>query len=151
MYVVLDHTNHIFSESFSSGDGKDKDTDNKLAKLRRHASRVHFASNNFGPIHFVFILVHTSTSFSCIHQLDFFSGCHVGHHICHHVSHHISHLVHLHVSYHVHLHVGCHVSHRGGHRNVVSTLCEASETVTEWKSETLTFFLPMDGRTDGLE
>ena len=53
MYVVLDHTNHIFSESFSSGDGKDKDTDNKLAKLRRHASRVHFASNNFGPIHFV--------------------------------------------------------------------------------------------------
>ena len=26
---------------------------NKLAKLRRHASRVHFASNSFGPIHFV--------------------------------------------------------------------------------------------------
>ena len=27
---------------------------NKLAKLRRHASQVHFASNSFGPIHFVF-------------------------------------------------------------------------------------------------
>ena len=130
MYVVLDHTNHIFSESFSSGDGKDKDTDNKLAKLRRHASRVHFASNSFGPIHFVFILVHTSTSFSCIHQLDFFSGCHVGHHVGHYVSHHISHLVHLHV----------------GHRNVVSTLCEASEKATEWKSETMAYFLHMDGR-----
>ena len=23
----------------------------KLAKLRRHANRVHFASNSFGPIH----------------------------------------------------------------------------------------------------
>ena len=29
---------------------KEKD---KLAKLRRHASRVHFASNSFGPMHFV--------------------------------------------------------------------------------------------------
>ena len=26
---------------------------NKLAKLRRHASRVFFASNSFGPIHFI--------------------------------------------------------------------------------------------------
>ena len=26
---------------------------NKLAKLRRHTSRVHFASNSFGPIHTV--------------------------------------------------------------------------------------------------
>ena len=25
MYVVLDHTNHIFSESFSSGDDNDRD------------------------------------------------------------------------------------------------------------------------------
>ena len=29
---------------------KEKD---KLAKLRRHASRVHFASNSFGPMHLV--------------------------------------------------------------------------------------------------
>ena len=27
--------------------------ENKLAKLRRHASRIHFASSSFGPIHFV--------------------------------------------------------------------------------------------------
>ena len=40
---------------------------NELASNRRHASRVHFASNSFGPIHCVF---DTSTSFSCIHQLD---------------------------------------------------------------------------------
>ena len=26
---------------------------NKFAKLRRHSSRVHFAPNSFGPIHFV--------------------------------------------------------------------------------------------------
>ena len=55
---------------------------NKLAKLRRHASRVHFVSNRFGPIHFVF--VHTSTSFLCIHQLVlFFVSCHVSHHVGH--------------------------------------------------------------------
>ena len=37
---------------------------------RRHASRVHFVSNSFGPMHFVF--VQTSTSFSCIHQIHLF-------------------------------------------------------------------------------
>ena len=37
--------------------------------------------------------------------------------------------------YHVHLHVGNHVSYHVGHRNVVATLCEVSETLTEWKSE----------------
>ena len=42
----------------------------------------------------------------------------------------------------MHLHVGRHVSHHGGHRNVVSTLCEVS--LTERKSESV-----MDGRTDG--
>ena len=36
-------------------------------------------------------------------------------------------------------HVGRHVSHHVGHRNVVSTLCEVSETLTEWKSKTITY------------
>ena len=35
------------------------------------------------------------------------------------------------VGYHVHLHVGNH--------NVVSTLCEGSERLTEWKSESMTY------------
>ena len=39
----------------------------------------------------------------------------------------------------MHLHVGRHVSHHVGHRNVVSTLCEVSETLTEWKSEIITY------------
>ena len=41
--------------------------------------------------------------------------------VCHHVGHH------------VHLHV----SHHGGHRNVVSMLCEVSKTMTEWKPKVL--------------
>ena len=45
--------------------------------------------------------------------------------------------------HHVHLHVGNHVSYHVGHRNVVATLCEVSETLTEWKSESITY-----GRTD---
>ena len=56
---------------------------NKLAKLRRHASRVHFASNNFGPIHLV--LEHFR-----LYTLGF---------------EHVSHLVHLHVGQHARLHV----------------------------------------------
>ena len=67
------------------------------------------------------------TLFSCIHQLRFF--------VCHNVCHLVGHLVHLHVGHHVHRHVG----HHGGHRNVVSTLYEVSETLTEWKSESVTF------------
>ena len=47
----------------------------------------------------------------------------------HHGGHLVRHLVHLHVGHQVHLHVG--------HRNVVSTLCEVSETLTEWKSESV--------------
>ena len=44
------------------------------------------------------------------------------------------------------IHVGRHVSHHGGHRNVVSTLCEVSETLTERKSKSV-----MDRQqTDGL-
>ena len=46
----------------------------------------------------------------------------------------VGHLVHLHVGHHVHLCIGHHVSHH----NVVSTLCEGSETVLEWKSESIT-------------
>ena len=67
---------------------------NKFAKLRRNASRVHFASNSFGPIHFV--LEHFR-----LYTLGF-------------------------------EHFGRHVSHHVGHRNVVLTLCEVSETLTEW-------------------
>ena len=52
-----------------------------------------------------------------------------------HVGRHVGHLVHLHVGHLVHLHVGHHVSHHIGHRNIVSTLCEGSEMLTEWKSE----------------
>ena len=59
-----------------------------------------------------------------------------------HVGHLVSHLVHLHVGNHVHLHVGRHVGRHVGHCNVVSTLCEVSESLTEWKSESIT-----DGRT----
>ena len=49
---------------------------------------------------------------------------------------HIGHLVYLHVGHQVHLHVGDHV----GHHNVTSTLCEGSVTLTEWKSESITYF-----------
>ena len=49
--------------------------------------------------------------------------------LCFFVGHPVSHLVHLHIGHQVHPH--------GGHRNVILTLCEVSETMTEWKSETL--------------
>ena len=52
-----------------------------------------------------------------------------------HVGHHLGNLVHLHVGHHV------------GHRNVVSTLCEGSEALSEWKSESVTN-LPTNGRTE---
>ena len=41
------------------------------------------------------------------------------------------------VGHHVRLHVGHHVHIHVGHHNVVSTLCEGSETLTEWKSESV--------------
>ena len=50
------------------------------------------------------------------------------------VSHHVGHLDGQHAGH----HVGHDISHHVGHRNVVSTLCEVSETLTEWKSETIT-------------
>ena len=52
-----------------------------------------------------------------------------------HIGHLVGHLVHLHVGHHVHLHVGYH--------DVISSLCEVSETLTEWKYESVT-----DGRAD---
>ena len=52
---------------------------------------------------------------------------HVGHHVHLHVGHHVGHHVHLHVGHHVGHHVHLHV----GDRNLVSTLCEISETLTE--------------------
>ena len=64
-------------------------------------------------------------------------GSPFGHYVGKHVGHHVGHLVHL--------HVGHHVSHHVGHRNVVSTLCEVSETLTEWKSESITY-LPTNRR-----
>ena len=56
-----------------------------------------------------------------------------GHCVGKHVGHHVGHLVQLHVGHHVHLHVGRHISHR----NILSTLCEVSETLTEWKAESV--------------
>ena len=53
-----------------------------------------------------------------------------------------------HVGHHVHLHVSRYVSHQVGHRNVVSTLCEVSGTLTEWKSESMTDLRTTEGRTD---
>ena len=61
--------------------------------------------------------------FPSIHKLIFFYN----------VIFFVGHLVNLLIGYHVHLHVGRHVSHR----NVVSMFCEGSETLTEWKSESV--------------
>ena len=47
---------------------------------------------------------------------------------------HFGHHVPLHLGHHIHLHVGHHV----GQSNVVLTLCEASETLTEWNSKSVT-------------
>ena len=49
----------------------------------------------------------------------------------------VDHIIHLHVGHHVHLHV----DHQVGHHNVVLTLCEGSEMLTELKSKS--------GVTDG--
>ena len=51
-------------------------------------------------------------------------GTFFGHYVSKHVSHHVN----LLIGYHAHLHDGRHVSHHVGHRNVVSTLCDVSET-----------------------
>ena len=48
---------------------------------------------------------------------------------------HVGHLVNFHVGHNVQLHVGHHVSHHVGHQNVISTLCEGSEILTEQNSE----------------
>ena len=85
---------------------------NKLPNLRIHAGWVHFALNSIGSIH-------------------------VGHQVQVHVGQFylVRHLVHLHLDHLVYLHVGHHVSHLVGYHYVVSTLCEGSETLVEWKSE----------------
>ena len=67
-----------------------------------------------------------------------FAHLHDGHHFHLKVGHHVNFMPvpfcfgHL-VGHHVHLHLG--------HHNVVSTLCEGLEALTEWKSESMT-----DGR-----
>ena len=91
---------------------------NKLAKLRRHASRVEKVWAQF-----------TNTSDQLSHQIG---GTQFGDYVSKHVGHHVGQLVHLNVGNHVSHHVGRHVSHHVGHRNVVLTLCEVSETLTEW-------------------
>ena len=48
----------------------------------------------------------------------------------------------------VHLPVGGHVSHHVGHRNIISTLCEVSGTLAEWKSEESMIYGLADGQTD---
>ena len=55
---------------------------------------------------------------------NFMSACHC---VQLHVSHHVGHLVYLNVCQH----------------NIILTLCEGIETLSEWKSESIT-----DGRTD---
>ena len=70
---------------------------------------------------------------------------HVGLHISHLIHHHVGHLVFLHVGHHVQLLVGHHVGHLVGHHNVILTLCEGSETLIEWKSESITDQLTEDG------
>ena len=58
-----------------------------------------------------------------------------GHHVSHHHGHlHIGH----HGGHHVHLHVGHHVCNHVGHHNVILMLCEDSERLLEWKSESIT-------------
>ena len=69
-------------------------TINKLAKLKRHASYVHYASNIFGgPIHFVL------ENFR-LYTLGFeHVGRHVQLHVGHFfVGHHVGHPIHLHVA-----------------------------------------------------
>ena len=136
----------------------------ELAQLRRCASRVTFRSKKFWPNwptpvptlspNWIFML------------MSIFFGHHVGHLVYLHVGHHVQpiflfclppcrptclppcrpiffvgHLVHLHSDHHVHFLVGHHV----GQHNVVPTLCKGSETLTEWKYESMTNVL-----TDGL-
>ena len=102
---------------------------NKLANLVRHAGRVEKVWAQF-----------TNTSDQLSHQIGGtqfgkkkkgypFSSCQIAYpQFGDYVGKHVGHLV------------GCHV----GHRNVVLTLCEGSETLTEWKSKSV-----MDERTYG--
>ena len=51
--------------------------------------------------------------------------------------HHVGHLV----SYLIHLHVDRLVSHHVDHHNIVSTICEGSESLVEWKSQSIPYGL----------
>ena len=105
---------------------------NKLANLVRHASRVEKVWAQF-----------TNTSDQLSHQIGGtqfgkkkkgypFSSCQIAYpQFGDYVGKHVGHLVHLHVGHHLHLPVGRHVSHHGSHHNVVSTLSEVSETITD--------------------
>mgnify|MGYP006992752208 CR=1 FL=1 len=67
-----------------------------------------------------------------MHTLFFFVGRDVGHHVGHQVHRHVGHLV----------------SHHVGLWATVSTLCEVSMTLTEWKSKTITDGLIRVGARD---
>ena len=61
---------------------------NKLAKLKRHASHVHFASNIFGcPIHFV--LKHFRLYTLGFEHVSRHVQLLVGHHVCHPIQLHV--------------------------------------------------------------
>ena len=110
---------------------------NKLAKLRRCASRVSFGPKKFEPtpvtnsltkldFHVdVDVEVDVNVDVDIDIDVDVIVDVDVdvSHHVGRHVGHHVGHLV----GHHVHLDVG--------HHNVVSMGCEGSETQTEWKSE----------------
>ena len=49
---------------------------------------------------------------------------------------HVGHHVHFYVGHHADHYVAHHVSHHVGHHNVISMVCEGSEALTEWKSQT---------------
>ena len=67
---------------------------NKLAKLKRHASYVHYASNIFGgPIHFVLENFRLYTL--GFEHVSRHVQLHVGHFF---VGHHVGHPIHLHVA-----------------------------------------------------
>ena len=61
------------------------------------------------------------------------------------IGHHVGYLVHLDVSHNIHLLIGHEVHPHVCQHNVVPMLCEGSDILTEWKSESVTY-----GRMDGL-
>ena len=76
-------------------------------------------------------------------NVTFFVGHLVGYNVGHHVGHLVGSLVYLQVSQFFHFVLGT-MSAPLSATMSISTLCEVSETLTEWKSESITD----DGRTD---